>query len=169
MYTNDNNLETLASQFSDKSICSHYQIAMLGHLNFNLFNELKKLSIYEAYMDKVISRGITFEQFYHSTKTLIESTKNLDFDCGFLKPKDFKNFCSLLNIEFKYLCDEYYEFVLIKDYPQIILNNRLSLNITQKELASKCKISPVTMGKLENKSMYPSRTQFLKLKEVIKF
>lgn len=120
-------------------------------------------------MDKVISRGITFEQFYHSTKTLIESTKNLDFDCGFLKPKDFKNFCSLLNIEFKYLCDEYYEFVLIKDYPQIILNNRLSLNITQKELASKCKISPVTMGKLENKSMYPSRTQFLKLKEVIKF
>lgn len=84
-------------------------------------------------MDKVISRGISFEQFYHSTKALIENSKNLDFDCGFLKPKDFKNFCSLLEIDFKDLCDEYYEFVLIKDYPKIILNNRLSLNITQFE------------------------------------
>ena len=57
---------------------------MLGHLDFNLFDELKKLRIYEAYMDKVINRGITFEQFYHSTKALIESTKNLDFDCCLL-------------------------------------------------------------------------------------
>lgn len=142
---------------------------MLGHLDFNLFDELKKLRIYEAYMDKVISRGISFEQFYHSTKALIENSKNLDFDCGFLKPKDFKSFCSLLEIDFKYLCDEYYEFVLIKDYPQIILNNRLSLNITQKELAAQCKISPVTIGKLENKLRYPSRIKFLKLKEVMKF
>lgn len=142
---------------------------MLGHLDFNLFDELKKLRIYEAYMDKVISRGISFEQFYHSTKALIENSKNLDFDCGFLKPKDFKNFCSLLEIDFKDLCDEYYEFVLIKDYPQIILNNRLSLNITQKELAAQCKISPVTIGKLENKLRYPSRIQYLKLKEVMKF
>ena len=54
---------------------------MLGHLDFNLFDELKKLRIYEAYMDKVISHGISFEQFYHSTKALIESSKNLDFDC----------------------------------------------------------------------------------------
>ena len=134
---------------------------MLGHLDFNLFDELKKLRIYETYMDKVISRGISFEQFYHSTKTLIQSTKNLDFDCGFLKPKDFKNFCSLLEIDFKYLCDEYYEFVLIKDYPQINLNNRISLNLNQKELATKCKISPVTIGKLENKLRYPSRIQYL--------
>ena len=119
-------------------------------------------------MDKVINRGITFEQFYHSTKALIESTKNLDFDCGFLKPKDFKNFCSLLEIDFKYICDEYYEFVLIKDYPQIILNNRISLNLSQKELAAQCKISPVTIGKLENKLRYPSRVQFLKLKEVMR-
>ena len=105
---------------------------------------------------------------YHSTKALIERTKSLDFDCGFLKPKDFKNFCSLLNINFKYLYDEYYEFVLIKDYPQIILNNRISLNITQKELAAQCKISPVTIGSLENKLRYPSRIQFLKLNKLIK-
>ena len=71
---------------------------------------------------------------YHSTKALIERTKSLDLDCGFLNPKDFKIFCSLLNIDFKYLCDDYYEFVLIKDYPQIILNNRISLNIAQEEL-----------------------------------
>ena len=77
--------------------------------------------------------------------------------------------CSLLNIEFKYLCDEYYEFVLIKDYPQIILNNRISLNITQKDLEAQCKISPVTIGKLENKLRYPSRIQYSKLKEVMKF
>ena len=120
-------------------------------------------------MDKVISRGISFEQFYHSTKALIENTKNLDFDCGFLKHKDFKSLCSLLNTDFKYLCDEYYEFVLIKDYPQIILNNRISLNLSQKELATQCKISPVTIGKLENKLRYPSRIQYLKLKEVMKF
>ena len=56
---------------------------------------------------------------YHSTKALIERTKSLDFDCGFLKPKDFKNFCSLLNIDFKYLCDDYYEFVLIKVIPKL--------------------------------------------------
>ena len=92
---------------------------MLGHLDFNLFDELKKLRIYEAYMDKVISRGISFEQFYHSTKALIENSKNLDLDCGFLNPKDFKIFCSLLNIDFKYLCDDYYEFVLIKVIPKL--------------------------------------------------
>ena len=120
-------------------------------------------------MDKVISRDISFEQFYHSTKALIETTKNLDFDCGFLKPKDFKNFCSLLQIDFKYLCDDYYAFVLIKDYPQIILNNRLYLNLSQKELAAQCKISPTTIGKLEIKLRYPSRIQYLKLKEVMKF
>ena len=142
---------------------------MLGHLDFNLFDELKKLRIYDAYMDKAISHGISFEQFYKSTKSLIENTKNLSFDSGFLKPDDFKTFCSMLNIDYIPLCDEYYEFVLIKDYPQIILNNRLSLNITQKELAAQCKISPVTIGKLENKLRYPSRIQYLKLKEVIEF
>ena len=57
---------------------------------------------------------------------------------------------------------------LLKIIPKL-LNNRLSLNLSQKELAAQCKISPVTIGKLENKLRYPSRIQFLKLKEVMKF
>lgn len=141
---------------------------MLGHLDFNLFDELKKLKIYKAYMDKVISRGISFEHFYQATKLLIKTSKNLDFDAGFLKPKDFKSFCSLLDIDFKYLCDEYYEFILTKDYSQILLNTRLSMHLNQKELAAKCNLSPVTIGKLENNSRYPSRIQYSKLKEVMK-
>lgn len=140
---------------------------MLGHLEFNLFDELKKLNIYDAYMDKVISRGISFEQFYKSTKELIENTKNLSFDSGFLKPDDFKTFCSLLKIDYIPLCDEYYEFVLLKNYSQIILSYRQLLKLSQKEFATQCNLSPVTIGKLENNLMYPSRTQYALLKELI--
>ena len=141
---------------------------MLGHLDFNLFDELKKLRIYDAYMDKAISHGISFEQFYKSTKSLIENTKNLSFDSGFLKPDDFKNFCSMLNIDYISLCDEYYEFVLLKDYSQIILSYRLLLKFSQKEFAARCNLSPVTIGKLENNLIYPSRTQYSLLKAIIK-
>ena len=119
-------------------------------------------------MDNVISRGISFEQFYKSTKSLIENTKNLSFDSGFLKPDDFKNFCSMLNIDYISLCDEYYEFVLLKDYSQIILSYRLLLKFSQKEFAARCNLSPVTIGKLENNLIYPSRTQYSLLKAIIK-
>lgn len=141
---------------------------MLVHAEFNLFEEANRLNIYEKYLDKASVLGVSFEVFYKAVNILLESTNNLSFDERYLKPADFKIFCSLLDIPFRKLCDEYYKFVLTKNYSKIILNSRLSLNFTQKELACKCNLSPVSICKFENEVKYPSRRQYAQLKEVMK-
>lgn len=111
--------------------------------------------------------GITFDNFYKSINSFLESRPDIFFDEKYLKPDDFKYFCTLLNVTFEDIADEYYKFVLIKDFSKIILNTRLSLNLTQKEFSAKCKLSPVSIGKFENKLKYPSRNQYYHLKQVL--
>lgn len=168
MNTNDTFNESSASQSCDASICSLPPFATLVHLEFNLFEEATRLNIYEKYYDRASSLGISFDRFYTAVNSFLESTDNIFFDEKYLKPNDFKYFCNLLDISFKELSDEYYKFVLIKDFSKIILNTRISLNLTQKEFAAKCRLSPVSIGKFENKLKYPSRNQYYHLKEVMK-
>lgn len=112
--------------------------------------------------------GISFDRFYKAVNSFLGSKDNILFDKKYLKPDDFKYFCTLLDVSFKELADEYYKFVLIKDFSKIILNFRLSLNLTQKDFAAKCRLSPVSISKFENKLKYPSRNQYYHLKEVMK-
>lgn len=92
---------------------------MLVHLEFNLFAEGSRLNIYEKYYDRASSLGISFDKFYKSVNSFLESTDNIFFDEKYLKPNDFKYFCTLLDISFKELSDEYYKFVLIKDFSKL--------------------------------------------------
>ncbi|MBM6861033.1 helix-turn-helix transcriptional regulator [Clostridium saudiense] len=57
---------------------------------------------------------------------------------------------------------------LLKNFPEIIKEKRLKLNLNQKELAARCNLSPVSIGKFESELKYPSRRQYALLKEVIK-
>jgi len=141
---------------------------MLVHLEFNIFEESRRLTIYQKYFDKASALGVTSENFYEGVTRFINENPNLEFDEEFLKPPDFLEFCSLIKIEPKKLYDKYYRFVLSKNYSKIILDYRTSLNMSQKEFAKLIKLSPVTIGLLENNKKYPTRAQFFKLDNVMK-
>lgn len=138
---------------------------MLVHLEFNLFEEANRLNLYEKYFDKASSLGITFEEFYRAVNSLLDSKPNITFDDRYLRPNDFKIFCDFLNIPSKKFCDEYYKFILLNNYPKTILKTRILLNLTQKDFAAKCKLSPVSIGKFENGLKYPSRKQYTQIKK----
>ncbi|WP_111928697.1 hypothetical protein [Clostridium tertium] len=141
---------------------------MLVHLEFNLFQEANRLNLYEKYFDKASALGVTLEDFYQGVNIFLDNNPNLNFNEGYLKQPDFLEFCNIIKVSPQKLYDKYYRFVLNKNYSEIVLNCRHSLNLNQKDLSAQCKISPVTMGKLENKLKYPLRIQYLKLKEIIK-
>ena len=75
---------------------------------------------------------------------------------------DFSSLKNIIPISF-YFNNQWYSLTKTTKLSDLLIN------LSQKELAAQCKISPVTIGKLENKLRYPSRIQFLKLKEVMKF
>ncbi|MFU7515778.1 helix-turn-helix transcriptional regulator [Clostridium sp. HCS.1] len=136
---------------------------MLVHLEFNLFQEANRLNLYEKYFDKASALGVTLEEFYHGVNIFLNKNQNLEFDEGYLRPHDFLEFCTLIKVPPKKLYDKYYRFVLGKDFSNIILNHRLSFNFNQKEFAKLTRLSPVTIGLIENNKKYPTRKQFYQL------
>lgn len=141
---------------------------MLVNLEFNIFQEVKRLTIYQKYFDRTIALGVTLEEFYEGVNQFISENQDLEFDEELLKPNDFLEFCRLIKVNPKKLYDKYYRFVLSKNYSKIILNYRNSLNMSQKEFAKLVKLSPVTIGLMENNKKYPTRLQFSNLNDVIK-
>ena len=141
---------------------------MLVHLEFNLFKEANRLNLYEKYFYKASALGVTLEEFYNAINIFLSENPKLEFDEGYLKLPDFINFCNLIQVPPKKLYDKYYRFILSKNFSQIILNHRLSLNLNQKEFAKLTKLSPVTIGLIENNKKYPTRKQFSQLMNVIK-
>ncbi|WP_288221621.1 helix-turn-helix domain-containing protein [uncultured Clostridium sp.] len=140
---------------------------MLVHLEFNLFQEANRLNLYEKYFDKASALGVTLEEFYHEVNIFLDKNQKLEFDEGHLRPPDFLEFCTLIKVAPKKLYDKYYRFVLGKDFSKIILNNRLSLNLNQKEFAKLTRLSPVTIGYLENNKKYPTRKQYSQLSRLL--
>lgn len=137
---------------------------MIGNLEFNLFKEKSKLTILSTYsyvFSKIKLNSVTL---HIKIDEFIDSHPNLSFDNNFLKPYDFLEFCSLLEIDARDYYDEYYEFILNHNYSKIILSERLNLKLSQKSLAKKCNISPCSIGKFENNISYPTRNQYLLLK-----
>ena len=140
---------------------------MLVHLEFNLFKEADRLTLYEKYFCKVSTLGVTLEEFYNSINIFLSENPKLEFDEGYLKPPDFIKFCDLIQVPPKKLYDKYYRFILSKNFSKIILNHRLSLNLNQKEFAKLTKLSPVTIGLIENNKKSPTRKQFFQLMNLI--
>lgn len=140
---------------------------MQANLEFNLFKESKKIKLYSSYAIKFNDLGIDFSDFYFKLDKFIEDNSSLDLDCNYLKPKDFVNLCDFMNIGYDVAYDDYYEFVLLKDYSTILLNARYSLNLSQKELAKIVNLSPVSICAFENKILYPTRKQYDQLKSFL--
>lgn len=69
-----------------------------------------------------------------------------------------------MNIEYATACDDYYEFVLLKDYSTILFKARHLLNLSQKELGKMVSLSPISICAFENKFTYPTRKQYSQLK-----
>ena len=140
---------------------------MLVHLEFNLFQEANRLNLYEKYFNKASALGVTLEEFYHGVNIFLNENPELKFDERYLIPSDFLEFCNIIKIPPKNLYDKYYRFVLSKNYSKIILNHRFSLNLSQKEFAMLSRLSPVTIGYLENKKKYPTRKQYSQLSRLL--
>lgn len=140
---------------------------MLVHLEFNLFQEANRLNLYEKYFDKASALGVTLEDFYQGVNIFLDNNPKLNFDEGYLMPSDFLEFCNLIKVSPKKLYDKYYRFVLSKNYSEIILNYRHSLNLNQKEFAKLAKLSPATIGYFENKKKYPTRKQYYQLSKLL--
>lgn len=140
---------------------------MLVHLEFNLFQEANRLNIYDKYFNKASALGVTLDDFYQGINIFLDNHPKLNFDECYLRPADFLEFCNLINVSPNKLYDKYYRFVLSKNYSEIILNYRQSLNLNQKEFAKLAKLSPVTIGYFENKKKYPTRSQFTQLKKIM--
>ncbi|MBZ9684985.1 hypothetical protein G9F72_001245 [Clostridium estertheticum] len=85
----------------------------------------------------------------------------------FLRPEILESICTNSNLSPSIFYDDYYSFIF-SDYSTKILDWRQNKKITQKKAAKILKISPVDIGDWERKLSYPSRYQFIKLKEVIK-
>lgn len=136
---------------------------MLVHLEFNLFQEANRLNLYEKYFDKASALGVTLEDFYQGVNIFLVNHPKLIFDEGYLRPPEFLEFCNLIKVSPKKLYDKYYRFALSKNYSEIIINCRHSLNLNQKNFAKLTKLSPVTIGYLENKKKYPTRKQYYQL------
>lgn len=95
------------------------------------------------------------------------SLRMQDFDNKLLKPKEFLGLCELLGVPSKKMYDKYYFFVFSR-YGETLLDFRMKNNLNQKQLAKIIGISPVDLGFFEKEFKYPSRVQYLKIKEVLK-
>lgn len=102
-----------------------------------------------------------------SLKEYAASLRMQDFDDKLLKPDKFIELCELLGVPPKKLRDKYYSFVF-SNFGETLLDFRKQINLTQKQLAKIIGISPVDLGFFEKNLKYPSRVQYLKIKEVLK-
>ena len=53
---------------------------MLVPLEFNLFQEVNRLKIYEKYFDKASVLGVTLEEFYNAVNIFLSENPKLEFD-----------------------------------------------------------------------------------------
>ena len=90
-----------------------------------------------------------------------------DFDNKCLRFDKFIKFCEFLEVSHLQLCDEYYRFIL-SSYGKDLIKFRQENNLTQKKCAKILKMSPVDICSFERSLTYPSRAQYLKLKEILK-
>lgn len=138
---------------------------MLVHLEFNLFKEVIKDHLKAKYLSLTRKLGIEDEVFEDKLNLFLDSNE-VTLDEGFLKLNDFLKFCELLEIPSSKLSDDYYDFIQ-SNYGRKVYNCRISLGLNQKQFASLLKLSPVSIYKFESKLIYPNRTQYSKLKEVL--
>ncbi len=139
---------------------------MLVHLEFNLFKEVIKDQLKAKYLSSTRKFRITEEVFEDKLNLFIDSN-DVTFDEGFLPLKDFIRFCEVIGIPPNKLTDDYYDFIQ-SNYGRKIYNCRLPLGLNQKEFAKLTKISPVDIYKFESQLKYPNRTQYQKLKKLMK-
>lgn len=117
------------------------------------------------YLSLTRKLGIEDEVFEDKLNLFLDSNE-VTLDEGFLKLNDFLKFCELLEIPSSKLSDDYYDFIQ-SNYGRKVYNCRISLGLNQKQFASLLKLSPVSIYKFESKLIYPNRTQYSKLKEVL--
>jgi hypothetical protein len=117
--------------------------------------------------NKLCKLGLNPETYKDEIKKYSASLTLQDIDSKCLKPDKFIEFCDTLIIKPRKLYDKYYSFVF-SNYRKTLVQLREENNINQKQLAKILCISPVYLGLFEKSFKYPTRAQYLKLKEVLK-
>lgn len=121
-----------------------------------------------AQFDSKLSKlGLNPETYKEKIKEYSSSLGLQDIDNRFLKPEKFLELCKLLSITPRKLYDKYYSYIF-SDYGKGLLQFRENHNLTQKQFAKVSNISPVDIGLFEKGNKFPTRSQYLKLKEVLK-
>lgn len=106
------------------------------------------------------------ETYKYKVRGYSNSLTLQDFDNIYLKPSKFPELCELLAITPKKLYDKYYSFVF-SNYGKALVQYREANNLSQKQFARISNISPVDIGFFERGTKYPTRQQYIKLKEVL--
>jgi len=136
-------------------------------VQINLYTEVFQRYILSQFSGKLLGLGFDIEVAKEKIKTFSNSLTLQDFDNKCLKFKNFLGFCEFLEVSPLKLCDKYYSFIS-SPYGRTLLEFRQENNLTQKKCAKVLKISPVDIGFFEKGLTYPTRRQYLKLKEALK-
>jgi hypothetical protein len=116
---------------------------------------------------KLLKLGLDEEVSKSKIKSFSAYLTLQDFDIECLVPERFLGFCEFIEVSPRRLYDKYYSFVF-SPYGKELIQFRGELNLTQKQFAKMLRISPVDLGLFEKRLKYPTRHQYLKLKEVLR-
>lgn len=119
------------------------------------------------FSDKLLELGMDIEAFKSKIKDFSTSLTSQDFDNECLSPERFLEFCEFLEVSPRELHDKYYSFVF-SHFERALMQFREENTLTQKQFGKILKISPVDIGLFEKGLKYPTRDQYLKLKEALK-
>jgi DNA-binding XRE family transcriptional regulator len=120
----------------------------------------------KQFKGRLITLGMKEEYMKDTLQSFSHNLTLSDFDGGYLKPQQFFEFCSYIYINPKKLYDSYYSYVF-SDYGSAFIKFRKKHNLTQKQLASIIRVSPVDLGLFEKGIRYPTRCQFSKISRVL--
>ena len=116
---------------------------------------------------KLFELGLDIEVTKDKIKVFSNSLILHDFDNRCLRFDKFIKFCEFIEVSHLQLCDEYYRF-LLSSYGKALVKFRQENKLTQKKCAKILKMSPVDICFFERSLKYPTRAQYLKLKEILK-
>ena len=120
------------------------------------------------FSNKLLGLGLDIEFCKDKIKSYSTSITLQDFDNDCLKFERFLKFCDYIEISPSQLFDNYYRFVS-SNYGKALVQYRVENNLSQKQCAKILKISPVDIGLFENGLKYPTRKQYLKLRDELKY
>lgn len=136
-------------------------------MNFNLYQLYSEITISniatEFIQNPKISSTITYSKLINEINSIVNDISFSNFDDNHLLPEDVIKLSQRLSLSLKYFFDDYYKYIFLNCSSQL-RNWRNNNKINIKKAASILAVSPTDLSNWENKKSYPTRKQYLKIK-----